>query len=89
MQRRRRQSLADLLLVWGFVASFAGLMGAGCYEAYKIVAVLPAAFESSPAVWRNPIRASEDDYQLNQLGRRRMTRQQRAQYDEWVEQQRR
>jgi len=82
MQRRRRQSLTDMLLVWGFVLSFLGLCGAGCFEAYKIVAVIPAAFESTPAVLRNPMRGSEDYYQPNQPGRRGMTAQQRAQYEE-------
>jgi len=89
MQRRRRQSLADLLLVWGFVGAFAGLMGAGCFEAYKIVAVLPAAFESTSTVWRNPMRASDEEYEMNQDRRTRMTPQERAQYREWAEQQRR
>ena len=82
MQRRRQQSLADMLLVWGFVLSFAGLLGAGCFEAFKIVAVIPAAFESSPALWRNPMGASEDDYQPSRSGRRRMTPQQRAEQQE-------
>jgi len=89
MQQRRRQSLADTLLVWGFVLSFAGLLGAGCFEAFKIVAIIPAAFESSPAVFRNPMRASEDDYQGNQFSRRRMTARQRAQFEERAEQQER
>ena len=91
MQRQRRQSLSltDMLLVWGFVLSFLGLFGAGCFEAIKIVAVIPAAFESSPAVWRNPMRGSEEDYQPNQPGRRGMTARQRAQYEERAERQER
>jgi hypothetical protein len=89
MQRQRRPSLTDILLVWGFVLSFAGLLGAGCFEAYKIVAVIPAAFESSPAVWRNPMGASEDDHQANQSGGRRMTSRERGQYEERAEQQER
>ena len=72
-----------MLLVWGFVLSFAGLMGAGIFEAIKIVALVPAAFESAPAVWRNPMWASEDNYEGYQTGRGRMTGQQRrAQQDE-------
>lgn len=77
MQRRRRQSLGDTLLVWGFVLSFAGLMGAGCFEAIKLVSLVPAAFESSPGVLRNPMWASEEEFQPNQFGRGRMTPQQR------------
>jgi hypothetical protein len=69
MQKRGQQSLADTLLVWGFVASFVGLLGAGCFEAYKIVAAIPAVFESAPAIWRNPMRASDYDEQPNQAGR--------------------
>jgi hypothetical protein len=76
-----------MLLVWGFLLSFLGLCGAGFYEAFKIVAVIPAAFESSPAVWRNPMRGSEDDYRPNQPGRRGMTAQERAQYEERAERQ--
>jgi hypothetical protein len=89
MQQRRRQSLTDMLLVWGFVLSFLGLCGAGCFEAFKIVAVIPAAFESSPVVWRNPMRGSENDYQPNQPGWRGMTARQRAQYGERAGQQER
>jgi hypothetical protein len=76
-----------MLLVWGFLLSFFGLCGAGCYEALKIVAVIPAAFESSPAVWRNPMTASEDDYPPNHPGWRGMTAQQRKQYEERAERQ--
>jgi hypothetical protein len=79
MQRRRRLSFEDMLLVGGFLAVLAGLLAAGCYEAYKIVAVIPSAFEVSPDVLRNPMRASEDDSQPNQPGAPRMTAQQRAQ----------
>ena len=86
MQQRRRQSLADMLLVWGFVLSFAGLLGAGFFEACKIVSVLPAAFESSPVLLRSPMRAWEEDYRPNPPGQRRMTPQQRAQYDEQAQQ---
>jgi hypothetical protein len=75
-----------MLLVWGFVLSFAGLIGAGCFEAYKIVSVLPAAFESSPALLRSPMRAWEEEYRPNPPGRRRMTPQQRAQDDEQAQQ---
>jgi hypothetical protein len=89
MQRQQRQSLADILMVWGFVLSFVGLIGAACFEAYKIVAVIPAAFESSPVVWRNPMGASQDDYQANQSGQRRMTSKERAQYEERAGQQER
>ncbi len=86
MQHRRRQSLADTLLVWGFLLSFFGLFGAGCYEAFKIVAVLPGTFESAPAVWRNPMPASDDDYQPNQPGKPRMTARERAQYERAAQQ---
>jgi hypothetical protein len=86
MQRPRRQSLADIVLVWGFVLSFIGLFGAACFEAYKVVAVIPAAFDSSPAVWRNPMSASEDASQQSYPGGRRMTPRQRAQYDQRSEQ---
>ena len=82
MQRRQRLSLAEALLVWGFVLSFVGLLGAGCFEAYKIVAVIPAAFESSPAILRNPMNASADYYQPDRSARRRLTPQQRAELEE-------
>jgi hypothetical protein len=85
MQKRRRQYLTDILLVWGFLLSFVGLLAAGCFEAFKIVAVIPAAFDSSPAAFRNPMGASEDDYQPN----RRMTSRERAQYEKRVAQQER
>ncbi|MGD0813664.1 MAG: hypothetical protein ABSA83_08685 [Verrucomicrobiota bacterium] len=74
--------MTDTLVVWGFLLSFLGLCGAGCYEAFKIVAVLPSAFESSSAVWRNPMGASENEYPANPSGGRRMTAQQRAQDEE-------
>jgi len=63
------------------VLSLAGLFGAACFEAFKIVAVIPAAFESAPALWRNPMTASDDDYPPNLSGRPRMTARQRAQDD--------
>jgi hypothetical protein len=85
MQRQRLQSYAEMLLVWGFVLSFVALLGAGCFEACKIVTVIPGAFESSPAVWRNPMRASDGDYQANQSEQRRMTSRERAQYEEQQE----
>ena len=76
--RRRRQSLADLLLVWGFLLSLAALLVAACFEAYKIVAVVPAAFEASPTVaFRNPMSASDQETQPLQSGTH-MTPQQRA-----------
>jgi len=68
-----------MLLVWGFVLSFFGLFGAACFEAYKIVAVIPAAFESSHAYWRSPMTASDDDSPPNSSGRASMTARQRAQ----------
>jgi len=89
MQQRRRLSLTDMLLVWGFLLSFFGLCGAGLFEAFKIVAVIPSAFESAPAVWRNPMMGSEDDYPPNHSGWRGMTAQQRRQYEERAEQQER
>jgi hypothetical protein len=69
--------------------SFLGLCGAGCFEAFKILAVIPSAFESSSAVWRNPMTGSEDDYPPNLPGRRGMTARQRAQYEERAERQER
>ena len=77
MQQRRRLSLTDMLVVWGFLLSFLGLCVAGCYEAFKIVAVIPSAFESSSAVWRNPMGASQDEYTPNRPGARGMPAQQR------------
>ena len=71
--------MADILMVWGFVLTFTVLMGAGIYEACKIVAVIPAAFESSPANWRNPLRSPDDEYGANQNGRRKLTPRERAQ----------
>jgi len=45
------------------------------------VSLVPAAFESSPALLRNPMWASAEEFQPNQFGRGRMTPQQRrAQY---------
>jgi len=90
MQPRRRQSLADTLLVWGFLLSFLGLFGAGCFEAFKIVAVLPGAFESVPNIRNNPMMASDDDYALpNQSGPIKLTAQQRAQLAQRAAQQQR
>jgi hypothetical protein len=73
MERSRRESLADTLIAWGFVLSFVGLMAAACFEAYKIVAVIPAAFNSSPVVWRNPMAPWTEDSPPTQSGRRRMS----------------
>jgi hypothetical protein len=70
--------LLDTLLIWGFVLSFAGLMIAGCFEACKIFAALPSAFESAPAALRNPMWASDDDSRPNLYGRGRMTPRERA-----------
>jgi hypothetical protein len=89
MQKRRKQSWADILLVWGFVLSFAAVLVAGGFEAYKILAVIPAAFGSSSGVWRNPMAASQDDYQPVQPGRRKMTSRNRAQFEDRGEQQER
>ena len=62
-RRRRKQSWTDLLLVWGFVASFFGLFGVACFEAFKIVAVVPAAFKSGPMGFQNPMSVSQGDYE--------------------------
>jgi hypothetical protein len=80
MQRRRRQSWSDLLLVWGFVASFLGLFGLACFEAAKIFAAVPAAFNSSPIGLRNPMEVSDGDYQPSGAmgSRQRMTPKERA-----------
>ena len=89
MQRRQRFSLADTLLVGGFVLSLVALMGAGCFEAWKIVSLLPAAFESAPSYRSLPMGASDDDSRPNQFGSRRMTPRQRAQERQRAEQQER
>jgi len=65
-------------VVWGFLLSFAGIFGLGCFEAFKIFAVIPAAFDSSPFVFVNPMNAADPDYQPYQSGQSRMTSQQRA-----------
>jgi hypothetical protein len=79
MQRQQRESLVETLMVWGFVLSLAGLLGLGCFEACKILSVIPAAFESSPPSFRNPMWASDDDARPSQFGRGRMTPRERAQ----------
>lgn len=76
----RRQSLGDVILAWGFLLSFAGLFGAACFEAWKIVAVVPHAFEASPTVaFRNPMDHPDEDSQPVQSMGGHMTPQQRAQ----------
>jgi hypothetical protein len=65
-------------MVWGFLLSLAAMFGAACFEAFKIVAVIPAAFESAPSVFRNPMAASDDDSPPMQSGRGRSTARQRA-----------
>jgi hypothetical protein len=79
MQQRRRISWADELLVWEFLLSFAALFGAGCFEAFKLFGRIPAAFESSPAVWSSPMMASDDDSAPSQSGRTTTTARQREQ----------
>lgn len=75
---RRRQSLSDLILVWGFLLSFAALFVVACVEAWKIVSIVPAAFEASPTVaFRNPM--NHDDTRPAQGANTHMTPQQRAQ----------
>ena len=86
MQQRQRQSLADTLIIWGFVLTLVGIMGVGFYEACKIMAVIPAAFESSPGVWRSPMRYSDDDNRPDQTGRRKLTTRERAQERQRAEQ---
>jgi hypothetical protein len=81
MRQRRRQTLGDTLVVWGILLSLGGLFGLGCFEASKIFAVIPAAFDSSPMQWTSPMRATYGDDQQNQPERSRMTSQQRAQYE--------
>lgn len=78
MQKRRRQSLEETLIIWGFVASMAGLLAAGCYEVFKIVSVVPSAFDSAPSLMRNPLAGSDDDDRPSQPGAPRMTARQRA-----------
>jgi hypothetical protein len=87
MQRRQRESLADILIIWGFVLTLVGLMGAGFYEACKIVAVIPAAFESSPSLRQIPMWGGDEDNRPNQTGRGRMTPRERAQERQRAEQQ--
>jgi hypothetical protein len=79
MKRRQKESLADMIVIWGFVLSFAGLLGAGCFEAYKIVSVIPAAFATSSSSWSNPMNGSYGGYEPDQSGGRRMTPRERAQ----------
>jgi hypothetical protein len=81
MRQQRRQTLGDTLVVWGILLSLAVLFGLGCFEASKIFAVIPAAFESTPMQWSSPMRATYGDDQQYQPDRSRMTSQQRAQYD--------
>jgi len=76
-----------MLLLWGFVLSLVALMGAGCFEAWKIVSVIPAAFESSPEAWRIPMLYSGEDSRPNQTGRGRMTPRERALERQRAEQQ--
>jgi len=78
-----------MLLVWAFLLSFAGLCGAGLFEALKIVAVIPGAFESAPSVLRNPMGGPDADAPPNHSGWRGMTAQQRKQYEERNERQNR
>jgi hypothetical protein len=78
MQPRRRQSLTDILVAWGLLVSLVGIFGLGCFEAFKVFAVIPAAFDSSPMVWSNPMMPSDGDQPPNQSGQTRMTSQQRA-----------
>jgi hypothetical protein len=68
-----------MLLVWGFVLSFFGLLGAGCYEAFKVLAVIPSAFAERPAAWRNPMMISDSDDRPQQFGRTQLTARERAQ----------
>jgi hypothetical protein len=76
---RRRQPWTDTLLVWGFVLSLAGFVAAGCCEAFKILSIIPSAFASAPALWRNPMTAANDDSPPNQPGRPQTTARERAQ----------
>jgi hypothetical protein len=77
-RRKRRQSWSDRLLVWGFVASFVGLFGAACFEALKIVEVIPAAFRAAPVGLQNPMNVSQGDYVPSGSGGTRMTPRERA-----------
>ena len=80
VQRRRKQSWSDILVVWGFLASFLGLFGAACFEAAKIFEVVPAAFQGAGATsLQNPMDVSAGDYQPKG-NTEHMTPQQRAQY---------
>lgn len=72
----------DTLLVSGFVLALAGMLGAGCFEAGKILALIPAAFESTRGVWRSPMFPSGNDEPPDQAGRRGRTAQQRARDEE-------
>ena len=85
--RQRRHSVTDSVVVWGFVLSFAGLLVAGCFEAYKIIRVIPGAFASSSSVMQNPLRATDDDHQAAMSRKGKMTAKERAQYEERAAQQ--
>jgi len=80
MQRQQRQSLADTILVWGFVLFLAGLFGAGGFEAWKILSVIPAAFESASDM-RSPVWPSQQDDRPNQSGRRPSAQQRARDYE--------
>jgi len=56
-----RLSFTDAIMVWGFLLALGGMLGCGCYEAFKILALVPATFQSSPAIWRNPMTASDNE----------------------------
>ena len=84
--QRRRKSWSDVVLVWGFLLSFAGLFGVACFEALKIVSVVPAAFEGR-AEFRKPMMGADDDAQQD-AAQAHMTPQERAQYGARMAQQR-
>jgi hypothetical protein len=79
LQERQRYHLLDLILVWGFLLFFAALLGAGGYEAWKIVSVIPAAFQSSPGDWSNPMGTVYGGQRPNPYGGKGATSRQRAQ----------
>jgi hypothetical protein len=54
-----------MIVVWGFILSLAGLFSVGCFEAFKIVSVVPGAFVSAPAILHNPMSGARNDHRPN------------------------
>ena len=80
--RRRRPVLVDDLIIWGFLLSLIGILGAGCFELVKIITLVPGAFDSAPGLFRNPMRAADNDYPPSRFFPPRLSDAQRAQYEQ-------